>query len=176
MSVNFPIFWSDGERSGLIVFASIYSGGCLFINVNTYKHSYSNLSSFVKRKTKFLKFFGHLYTSKVVATKNVHLRLYNVVCAGMYLLCRLLAEHILHRRHCLYSIFERVGSRHPPLHTKRPARDSRQVETDRQPLLSQGQVNPASDAGRVTPGSSKGWRGVLQAKLGALAVTVTSFL
>jgi len=116
MSVNFPIFWSDGERSGLFVFASIYSGGCFFINVNTYKHSYSNLSSFVKRKTKFLKFFGHLYTSKVVATKNVHLRLYNVVCAGMYLLCRLLAEHILHRRHCLYSIFERVGSRHPPLH------------------------------------------------------------
>ena len=65
MSVNFPIFWSDGERSGLFVFASIYSGGCFFINVNTYKHSYSNLSSFVKRKTKFLKFFGHLYTSKV---------------------------------------------------------------------------------------------------------------
>jgi len=70
MSVNFPILWSDGERSGLFVFASIYSGGCFFIKVNTYKHSYSNLSSFVKRKTKFLKFFGHLYTSKVVATKT----------------------------------------------------------------------------------------------------------
>ena len=41
---------------------TIYSGSFFFMNVNTYKHSYSKFSSFVKRK---MKFFGHLYTSKV---------------------------------------------------------------------------------------------------------------
>ena len=30
-------------------------------------------------------FFGHLYTSKV-STKNVHLRLYNVVCGYVFVM------------------------------------------------------------------------------------------
>ena len=114
---------------------------------NTFKHTHTQIFFFCKEENEVLRTFIHLES----CDKNVHLRLYYVVCAGMYLLCRL-AEHILHRRHSLYSIFERVGDRHQPLHSfhfhcEMPPRYSRQARTGCRSFL-QGQVNPASEVVR----------------------------
>lgn len=57
----------------------------------------------------------HLYISKV-ATKRTLTTLQCGVCGYVFVM---LAEHILRRRH-LYSIFERVDSRPPPLHFHSP--------------------------------------------------------
>jgi len=154
---------------------TIYSGSFFFMNVNTYKHSYSKFSSFVKRK---MKFFGHLYTSKVeTKTYTNDFTTWCVRVCICYVGCWQNTSYTVDTA-CTQSLSGLAAATHhcTSFHINLPTRDSLQADRDRLPLLSQGQVNPASDAGRVTPGSSKGWRGVLQAKLGALAVTVTSFL
>merc|ERR1719507_2705031 len=97
---------------------TIYSGSFFFMNVNTYKHSYSKCSSFVKRK---MKFFGHLYTSKV-ETKT-YTNGFTTWCVRVCICYVGCWQNTSYSQRCLYSVFERVGSRHPPLHfhSKLPA-------------------------------------------------------
>ena len=143
------------ERSGHFVFASIYSGGGFYINVNTYKHTYSKFSSFVKRKTMF---FGHLYTSKVSTKKRTLTALQRGVRVCIcYVGCWQNTSYTVDTA-CTQSLSGLAAATHhcTSFHINLPTRDSLQADRDRLPLLSQGQVNPASDAGRVTPGISAG--------------------
>jgi len=140
---------------------TIYSGSFFFMNVNTYKHSYSKFSSFVKRK---MKFFGHLYTSKVeTKTYTNDFTTWCVRVCICYVGCWQNTSYTVDTA-CTQSLSGLAAATHhcTSFHINLPTRDSLQADRDRLPLLSQGQVNPASDAGRVTQRISQGetfcWR------------------
>jgi len=99
----------------------------------------------------------HLYISKV-ATKRTLTTLQCGVCGYVFVM---LAEHILRRRH-LYSIFERVDSRPPPLHfhSQTPGRELAA------PFSRPGEPSKRRRAGR--------FRGRTPEERGAMAVTAAA--
>lgn len=137
---------------------TIYSGSFFFMNVNTYKHSYSKFSSFVKRK---MKFFGHLYTSKVeTKTYTNDFTTWCVRVCICYVGCWQNTSYTVNAA-CTQSLSGLAAATHHCTSTAN-CQEEFPASGDRLPLLSQGQVNPASDAGRVTQRISQGetfcWR------------------
>ena len=150
---------------------TIYSGSFFFMNVNTYKHSYSKFSSFVKRK---MKFFGHLYTSKVeTKTYTNDFTTWCVRVCICYVGCWQNTSYTVNAA-CTQSLSGLAAATH---HCTSTANCQRGIPGKRRPAAAPFS-RPGEPSKRRWPRHAENFPGrdILLAKMGALAVTATSFL